>query len=392
MIHRKRILFIFGTRPEAVKMAPVIKELEKHPDMLAPVVVVTGQHREMLDQVLGLFEIKPDYDLKIMEEEQTISHVVSRTLLGLEKIINVEKPDLILVQGDTSTTFAASLTSYYHRIPLGHIEAGLRTRDKYRPFPEEMNRKMTSAIADLHFAPTRSSMNNLIAEGIKRSSVYITGNTVIDALLATIKKDNDPKKLKIDVNDKKIILVTTHRRESFGAPLRSICEALKEIAKVHCEVATVVLPVHRNPMVSETIKRTLSGINNVRLIEPLDYGSFVHLMKDSYIILTDSGGIQEEAPSFGVPVLVLRDVTERPEAVEAGAVKVIGTDKNIIIKEIDKLLNDQEAYDKMARSVNPYGDGRASERIVSILLHYFGFTDVMQEEFSVDDLKHEKVI
>ena len=393
-MYKKKILFVFGTRPEAIKMVPIIRELEKYPDMFNPLVVVSGQHREMLDQVLGLFKIKPDYDLMIMEDNQSIPQVVSRSLLGLEEIVPREKPDFMFVQGDTSTTFAASLASYYYRIPLGHIEAGLRTGDKYRPFPEEMNRKLTSAMADIHFAPTLASMENLLNEGVDKSSVFLTGNTVIDTLHMTLKKRYDSKKIGLNLRskNKKMILVTTHRRENFGAPLRNICDAVKNIAKAHSEISSIVLPVHKNPIVSDIINETLSDMANIQLIEPLDYEPFVHLMKQAHIVLTDSGGIQEEAPSLGKPVLVLREVTERPEAVEAGTVKIVGTDKEKIIQETEKLLYNKDAYEKMAKAVNPYGDGKAASRVVGKVLHYFGFTDILPDEFSVSNLKHKKVL
>ena len=383
MAHKKRVLFVFGTRPEAIKMAPVIWEIKKHSDVFEPIIVVTGQHREMLDQVLKVFSIKPDYDLMVMEQEQTLSSIVSKCMQGLEEVIVREHPNIVLVQGDTSTTFASSLAAFYQHIPLGHIEAGLRTGKKYYPFPEEMNRKLTSASADIHFAPTETAVKNLMAESVNRSAIYLTGNTVIDALQKVAKKDFSLKKAGIDIKDtgKKLILVTVHRRESFGAPLRNICEAIKKIAHKHRDVATVILPVHKNPMVSDTVHEILGGSSNVQLITPLDYEPFVHLMKMSHIILTDSGGIQEEAPSLGVPVLVLREETERPEAVLANTVKVVGTNAESITAEFEKLLTDKDEYEKMSKAVNPYGDGKASVRIVSALLHYFGFVDVKPAEF-----------
>jgi len=381
MSHKKKILFVFGTRPEAIKMAPVISEVKKHSDVFEPSVVVTGQHREMLDQVLKVFGIKPDYDLMIMEHEQTISYVVNRCLSGLEEVIIREKPNIVLVQGDTSTTFASALAAFYQHVPLGHIEAGLRTGKKYYPFPEEMNRKLTSAVADIHFAPTDVSVKNLLAEGVNRSTIYLTGNTVIDSLQMIAKRSYDLRKTGIDTKDKKLILVTVHRRENFGAPLRNICEAIKKIALKHKEIATVILPVHRNPLVSSTVHEILGAAHNVQLVEPLGYEPFVHIMKNSYIILTDSGGIQEEAPSLGKPVLVLREETERPEAIIAGTVKIVGTNTENITGEVEKLLSDRREYEKMANAVNPYGDGRASERIIGALLHYFGFIDVRPEEF-----------
>jgi UDP-N-acetylglucosamine 2-epimerase (non-hydrolysing) len=393
MSHKKKVLFVFGTRPEAIKMATVISEVKKHPDLFDPVVVVTGQHREMLDQVLKVFNIKPDYDLMIMEYEQTVSSIVCRCLQGLEDVIIREHPDIILVQGDTSTTFASSLAAFYQHVPLGHIEAGLRTGKKYYPFPEEINRRLTSVVADIHFAPTQTSVNNLLSEGINKSAIYLTGNTVIDALQQVAKKEFNLKHAGVSVKEKgkKLILVTVHRRESFGAPLRNICEAIKKIAHKHKEIATVILPVHKNPMVSGTVNDILGCADNVQLISPLDYEPFIHLMKISHIILTDSGGIQEEAPSLGKPVLVLREETERPEAVMANTVKVVGTSTENIVNEVEKLLSDGDEYKSMSKALNPYGDGKASKRIVSAMLHYFGFTDMRPEEFDASKPAQEKI-
>lgn len=384
MINRKRIMFVFGTRPEAIKMAPVIKEVEKYPDIFEPVIVATGQHRQMLDQVLRIFDIDPDYDLGIMEENQTITSIVTKSLQGLEEIILREKPDMLLVQGDTSTAFAAGLSAFYYKIPLGHVEAGLRTFDKFRPYPEEMNRKLISSLADLHFTPTKSSLRNLLEEKVPRGQIYLTGNTVIDALLAVSRKNFDLEKVGIKLDKgKKLILVTAHRRESFGAPLRNICSAIKKLAEKFRREVEFVIPVHKNPMVRGVVSEILEEVDNVLLIEPLDYEPFVHLMKASYIILSDSGGVQEEAPSLGKPVLVLREKTERPEAIKAGTVKLVGMDEKAIFEEADRLLTDKAEYDKMSQAVNPYGDGRASERIAGALLHYFGASDRLPEEFDV---------
>jgi len=384
MINRKRIMFVFGTRPEAIKMAPVVEKVESYPDILQPLVVVTGQHRQMLDQVLRIFEIHPDYDLGIMEENQTLTSILTKAMQGLEDAILKEKPDMLLVQGDTSTTFAAALEAYYYKIPLGHVEAGLRTFDKWRPFPEEINRRLTSVMADLHFAPTRTSVANLAAEGINHSSIYLTGNTVIDALLQVAGKEYDLKKSGIELaQDKKVVLVTTHRRESFGHPLRNTCQAILRLAQDLRKEIQVIIPVHKNPMVKETVTEILGEIDNVLLIDPLDYLPFVHLMKAAYLILTDSGGIQEEAPSLGKPVLVLRDKTERPEAIAAGTVKLVGTDEELIYTEAKKLLTEPAAYAAMSRAVNPYGDGLAAERIVQAILYYFGATDKKPAEFSI---------
>lgn len=393
MTHKKRVLFVFGTRPEAIKTAPVISEIKKHPDLFEPVVVVTGQHREMLDQVLKVFSIRPDYDLMIMEHEQTISSIVCKCIQGIEEVIMREHPDVILVQGDTSTTFASSLSAFYQHVPLAHIEAGLRTGKKYYPFPEEINRRLTSAVADIHFAPTEAAVKNLLSEAVNRSSIYLTGNTVIDALQKVAKKEFSLRHAGIDVKEKgkKLILVTVHRRESFGAPLRNICEAVKRIAHKHRDIATVILPVHKNPIVSNTVNEILGDAANVKLISPLDYEPFVHLMKSSHIILTDSGGIQEEAPSLGVPVLVLREETERPEAVMANTVKIVGTNADNITAECERLLTDEKEYAKMSKAINPYGDGKASLRIVAALLHYFGFIDVRPEDFDVSKAGAAKI-
>jgi UDP-N-acetylglucosamine 2-epimerase (non-hydrolysing) len=384
MTNRQRIMFVFGTRPDAIKMVPVINEVEKYPDILEPIIVVTGQHRQMLDQVLRIFDIDPDYDLGIMEENQSITGVVIKSLQGLEEIILREKPDLLLVQGDTSTTFAAGLSSFYHKIPLGHVEAGLRTFDRWKPFPEEMNRRLTSALADLHFAPTESSLQNLLEEKVPRDKIYLTGNTVIDTLLAVSQRNFDPAKAGLKLSrGKKIILVTAHRRESFGAPLKNICLAIKKLAEKFGREIEFVIPMHKNPLVRGVISQVLEGLDGVELIEPLDYEPFVHLMKASFIILTDSGGVQEEAPSLGKPVLVLREKTERPEAIRAGAVKLVGMDARKIFEETSRLLTDEGEYARMSRKINPYGDGRAGQRIVGALLHYFGAADRKPEEFNV---------
>lgn len=363
-------------------MATIINEAEKYPDILEPVVVVTGQHRQMLDQVMRIFNIDPDYDLGIMEQSQTITSIVTRSLNGLEEIILREKPDIILVQGDTSTAFAAALAAFYYKVPLGHVEAGLRTFDKWRPYPEEMNRKLITSLADLHFPPTESALKNLLEEKVSRERIYLSGNTVIDALLKVSGKNFQLDKFGIKLNkNKKSILVTTHRRENFGAPLKNICSAIRRLAeKFHSEIE-FILPVHKNPMVRNPINEILDGIDNVDLIEPLDYEPFVHLMKASHIILTDSGGVQEEAPSLGKPVLVMREKTERPEAVTSGTVKLVGMDESVIFDAVSKLLTDKDEYARMSQSVNPYGDGRASERIIGAILHYFGALDRKPEEF-----------
>jgi UDP-N-acetylglucosamine 2-epimerase (non-hydrolysing) len=365
-------------------MAPVIKEVEKYPDILEPVVVVTGQHRQMLDQVLPVFGLAPDYDLGIMQANQTLTSIVTKSLSGLEEIILRERPDMLLVQGDTSTVFAAALEAFYYRGPVGHVEAGLRTFDKWQPFPEEVNRKLTTTLADLHFAPTATAVRNLLEEKVPKDRIYLTGNTVIDALLAVAGRDFSLEKagLKLDP-DKKTVLVTLHRRESLGQPMRSVCSALRKLADKHRGGIEVVIPVHRNPQVGGIVNEFLGNVANVKLIEPLDYEAFVHVMKASYIILTDSGGVQEEAPSLGKPVLVMREKTERPDAVTAGVVKLVGTDEDLLFSEADRLLSDRAAYEAMSRSVNPYGDGCASGRIAGALLHYFGARDRRPEEFDV---------
>jgi UDP-N-acetylglucosamine 2-epimerase (non-hydrolysing) len=379
----KKIMFVFGTRPEAIKMAPVIAACQKYPDQLEPLVVVTGQHRQMLDQVLQLFAIKPDHDLKIMSANQTISDIVTRSLQGLNKIIEQEKPDMILVQGDTSTAFVAGLAAFYHKIPLGHVEAGLRTFDKWQPFPEEINRKLLTSLADLHFAPTQTSLNNLIEEKVSREAIFLTGNTVIDTLLETAKRKFDLSRVGIKPSaDKKMVLITCHRRENFGEPLQHICRAILRLAEAHANDVEIVLPVHHNPEVRGVINQLLGKTLNIKLIEPLDYEPFVHVMKAAYIILTDSGGVQEEAPSLGKPVLVMREKTERPEAVTAGTVKLVGSDENLIFAEADKLLRDRRAYEAMSRSVNPYGDGHASERTVQAILYHFGLVGNRPAEFA----------
>jgi UDP-N-acetylglucosamine 2-epimerase (non-hydrolysing) len=383
MMNRKRVMFVFGTRPEAIKMAPVIQEVEKYPDILEPVVVVTGQHRQMLDQVVRLFGITPDYDLGIMAENQTITNIVTKSLQGLEEIILREKPDMILVQGDTSTAFAAGLAAFYYRVPLGHLEAGLRTFDKWSPYPEEINRKLISDLADLHFPPTGTALKHLLDEKIPRDKIYLTGNTVIDALLQVAGRKFDLEKAGIKLpKGKQIVLITTHRRESFGAPLRHICGAIRKLAEQFRGEAEFILPVHRNPMVRNVVNELLDEVDNVDLIEPLDYEPFVHLMKASNVILTDSGGVQEEGPSLGKPVLVMREKTERPEAVEAGTVKLVGMDEKVIYDETARLLTDKEEYARMSRASNPYGDGHAAERTVGAILHYFGALDRRPEEFN----------
>ncbi len=353
-------------------MAPVVRELNRQADRFEAVICVTAQHREMLDQVLALFEIEPHYDLDIMRHQQALSQLTAEVLVRLEEVIKAEKPDWLLVQGDTTTVMAASLAAYYQRVPVGHVEAGLRTWHKYHPYPEEINRVVTDVISDLHFAPTEQARDNLLRSGISAESIFVTGNTVIDALLATVKKEYNTasgplRDVPLDKNDKKVLLVTAHRRENFGPPLENICQALWDVAHRYPSQVHIVYPVHLNPNVQETVYSRLSGVDNISLLPPLDYLPFVHLISKSYLVLTDSGGLQEEAPGLGVPVLVLREVTERPEAVEAGTVRVVGTDRDTIVRETVLLLEDRGQYERMARAVNPYGDGRAAIRIVDIL-------------------------
>ena len=369
----KKILTVFGTRPEAIKMAPLVRILAKDPRFDAKV-CVTAQHREMLDQVLDIFDIVPDYDLDLMKPGQTLPGLTSSILLGMSSVYEKFKPDIVLVHGDTATTFATALSAYYQQIPLGHVEAGLRTGDIYSPWPEEANRKLTGAITQYHFAPTKTSANNLHKENIKNEDVYITGNTVIDALFLANDIINTKMELKSTFeeqfsfldNAKKLILVTGHRRESFGDGFERICEAIRKIALKNRNIQ-VLYPVHLNPNVQEPVNRLLSDLDNVILIEPQQYLPFVYLMNRAVIILTDSGGIQEEAPSLGKPVLVMRDTTERPEAVDAGTVKLVGTNVDLIYREVQALLDNEHAYKAMSRAHNPYGDGEACQRICEIL-------------------------
>ncbi len=372
-----KVLSIFGTRPEAIKMAPLVKALNAAEGIDAKV-CVTAQHREMLDQVLDLFEIVPDYDLNIMKPGQSLYDVTTNILLGLKPILEEFKPDLVLVHGDTSTTLSASLAAFYQQIPVGHVEAGLRTGNLSSPWPEEGNRKLTGAITKLHFAPTQTSQQNLLNEAISADDIVITGNTVIDALLQVVDKVKTDTalistlKAKFPELDetKKLILVTGHRRESFGGGFERICEALVEIATAHPDTQ-ILYPMHLNPNVREPVNRILKNVDNVHLIEPQDYLPFVYLMNQAHIIVTDSGGVQEEAPSLGKPVLVMRDTTERPEAVEAGTVKLVGTDKARIVSEVNNLLTNAQEYQSMSRAHNPYGDGKACERIVAKIKQHF---------------------
>lgn len=363
-----KVMSIFGTRPEAIKMAPLIKELERRKE-IENIVCVTAQHRQMLDQVLQTFDIKPDYDLNIMKSGQTLSEITSKVLLGLESVIKKEKPNIILVHGDTTTTFAGALAAFYNQVKIGHVEAGLRTYNKYSPFPEEMNRQMVDCMTDLYFAPTLLSKKNLLKQNIDESKIYVTGNTAIDALKTTV--DRDYKNDVLDwVGDAKMILLTAHRRENIGKPMENIFKAIRRIVDEFNDVK-VVYPVHLNPKVREIASKIFDGCDKVKLIEPLEVFDFHNFQNKSYIILSDSGGIQEEAPSLGKPVLVLRDTTERPEGIEAGTLKLVGTDEEKIYEETKKLLISTNEYQKMSNASNPYGDGHTSEKIAQIIINNF---------------------
>lgn len=379
-----KLMTVFGTRPEAIKMCPLVLEMQKYPDFIEPIVAVTAQHREMLDQVLQLFAIKPDYDLNIMTAGQTLYDVTGRALAGLKDVLAEAQPDMVLVHGDTTTTFVGALASFYAQIPVGHVEAGLRTGNKFSPYPEEMNRKLTGAIADIHFAPTSTSKNNLLKENIDPAAIVVTGNTVIDALQTTVKADyrfTDSGLQKALAGGKRLILVTTHRRENLGEPMRHVYQALRKVLENHPDVEAI-FPVHKNPNVREIVDEELGKLAQVHLIEPLDYEPFANLMAKVDIVLTDSGGIQEEAPALGKPVLVLRDTTERPEAVDAGTVKLVGTAYDDVLRETSLLLDDSKYYQSMAEAANPYGDGRACERIIRKILHENGYDIKILSEFS----------
>lgn len=379
-----KLMTVFGTRPEAIKMCPLVLEMQKYPDFIEPIVAVTAQHREMLDQVLQLFAIKPDYDLNIMTAGQTLYDVTGRALAGLKDVLAEAQPDMVLVHGDTTTTFVGALASFYAQIPVGHVEAGLRTGNKFSPYPEEMNRKLTGAIADIHFAPTSTSKNNLLKENIDPAAIVVTGNTVIDALQTTVKADyrfTDSGLQKALAGGKRLILVTTHRRENLGEPMRHVYQALRKVLENHPDVEAI-FPVHKNPKVREIVDEELGKLAQVHLIEPLDYEPFANLMAKVDIVLTDSGGIQEEAPALGKPVLVLRDTTERPEAVDAGTVKLVGTAYDDVLRETSLLLDDSKYYQSMAEAANPYGDGRACERIIRKILHENGYDIKILSEFT----------
>ncbi len=382
------VMTIFGTRPEAIKMAPLVRELEKN-KLINSVVCVTAQHREMLDQVLEIFKITPDYDLDIMKQRQSLIEITNNVLKGIDDVIKEVRPDIVLVHGDTSTTFAGSLAAFYNKVKVGHVEAGLRTYDKYFPYPEEMNRKLTGTIADLHFAPTTANKNNLLKENINENSIYVTGNTVIDALKITVKNNyrfKTPKLNNIDFAGNKVILLTAHRRENLGEPLENICMAIKRLINNYPDIE-VVYPVHLNPVVQDTVSKVLGDISRVHLIEPIDVEELHNLMNKCYMVLTDSGGLQEEAPSLGKPVLVLRNETERPEAISAGTVKLAGIGEENIVSLAMDIIENKSEYSKMAKAINPYGDGNASCRIVQGLLYEFGLTNKKAEDF-----RHAKML
>lgn len=372
-----KVMSVFGTRPEAIKMAPVVLELGKCPQ-IESVVAVTAQHRDMLDQVLKLFDIRPDFDLNIMSERQTLFDITSRALLGLDKVLTEAKPDVVLVHGDTTTTFAGAVAAFYHQIEVGHVEAGLRTNNKFSPYPEEMNRRLTSSLADLNFAPTSTAKANLLREGIEADKIFVTGNTVIDALYQTVRADYEFQHVQ---EGKRVILVTTHRRENLGEPLRQVYKALRSLVEEFDDIE-IIFPVHKNPQVRDVVNEELGNLERVRLIDPLDYEPFANLMNRATLVLTDSGGVQEEAPALGKPVLVLRNTTERPEALEAGTVKLIGTNRDKVYDAAKLLLTDAQEYRRMAEARSPYGDGHAAKRIVQALLWRHELSTTPPEEFS----------
>lgn len=380
MTQRIKVMTIFGTRPEAIKMAPLVLELQKQSEHFESIVTVTAQHRQMLDQVLEIFSIKPDHDLNIMKDRQTLIDVTTRGLEGLDQVMKEVKPDIVLVHGDTTTTFIAALAAFYNKIVVGHVEAGLRTWNKYSPFPEEMNRQLTGVMADLHFSPTPKSAENLLNENKKEETIFITGNTAIDALSTTVKKEYSHPVLDKLGNDR-LILLTAHRRENLGQPMRNMFSAVKRIVEEHDDVQ-VIYPVHLNPVVRELADEVLGNDPRIQLIEPLDVYDFHNFASRAHLILTDSGGVQEEAPSLAVPVLVLRDTTERPEGIEAGTLKLAGTEEETIYSMAKELLTNQEAYEAMAKAANPYGDGNASKRIVEAIRYYFKHTEQAPEPYN----------
>ncbi len=380
LMKKIKVMTVFGTRPEAIKMAPLVLELQKQSQRFEAITTVSAQHREMLDQVLDIFHIKPDYDLNIMHARQTLTDITSNVLINLDKILKEAKPDIVLVHGDTTTTFAASVAAFYNQISIGHVEAGLRTWEKYSPYPEEMNRQMTDAMTDLYFAPTNQSKANLLKENHKEDNIYITGNTAIDALKQTVDKEYHHNILDKVSSDNKLILLTMHRRENQGEPMRRVFKVIREVVESREDVE-VIYPVHLSPAVQEAAKEILGNTERIHLISPLDVVDFHNLAARSYFIMTDSGGVQEEAPSLGKPVLVLRDTTERPEGVEAGTLKLVGTESEKVKKEMEELLDNDAEYQRMAQAKNPYGDGKASERILDAIAYYFGVADKKPIEF-----------
>ncbi|PWA12638.1 UDP-N-acetylglucosamine 2-epimerase (non-hydrolyzing) [Pueribacillus theae] len=382
MANRIKVMTVFGTRPEAIKMAPLVLQLEKN-KKIESIVAVTAQHREMLDQVLEIFRLEPDYDLNVMKKRQSLVDITTKALAGLHDVMGEVKPDIVLVHGDTSTTFVASLAAFYMQIKVGHVEAGLRTWKKYSPFPEEMNRQLTGVIADLHFAPTKQAKENLLNEGKKAETIFITGNTAIDALKTTVREDYVHETLET-LGDDRLILVTAHRRENLGEPMKNMFRAIKKLVQEHGDVQ-VVYPVHMNPVVRELANEILGDDPRIHLIEPLGVFDFHNFAAKAHLILTDSGGVQEEAPSLGVPVLVLRDTTERPEGIAAGTLKLAGTDEAMIYNMANELLTDDQKYNEMAKASNPYGDGFASKRIVEAILYYFGERCEQPEEFDAQN-------
>ncbi|UOR11254.1 non-hydrolyzing UDP-N-acetylglucosamine 2-epimerase [Halobacillus amylolyticus] len=379
MSNRIKVMTIFGTRPEAIKMAPLVLELKKRLEQFEPIVTVTAQHRQMLDQVLNIFSIEPDYDLNIMKDRQTLTAVTARALEGLDDIMKKTEPDVVLVHGDTTTTFAASLAAYYNQIPVGHVEAGLRTWNKYSPFPEEMNRQLTGVMADLHFAPTNKSRDNLLAENKIENNIFVTGNTAIDALKTTVDSEYTHEVLD-QLGDKRLVLMTAHRRENLGNNMQQMFRAIKRLVETHDDVQ-VVYPVHLNPVVQETADEILGNDDRIKLIKPLDVIDFHNFASRAHLILTDSGGVQEEAPSLGVPVLVLRDTTERPEGIEAGTLKLAGTEEDHIFNLANELLSDDSKHEAMSQASNPYGDGQASARIAEAIRYFFKDRDDKPDTF-----------
>lgn len=379
-----KVMTIFGTRPEAIKMAPLVLELERQSDRFESVVVVTAQHRQMLDQVLEVFGIQPEYDLDVMKDQQTLAQITANVLRGLEDVMKNEKPDIVLVHGDTTTTFSASISAFYNQIKVGHVEAGLRTWNKKSPFPEEMNRQVTDVLSDIYFAPTKESAANLLKENHSQEHIYITGNTAIDALKETVKKDYQHETLSAIAEDNRLILVTMHRRENQGEPMERVFQAIRQVVDLHEDVE-VIYPVHLNPIVQETANKVLGNHERIHLIKPLDVIDFHNIAARSFLIMSDSGGIQEEAPSLGVPVLVLRDTTERPEGVAAGTLKLVGTETKDVLAAMTELLDKPETHSSMAKAANPYGDGIAAKRVLEAITFEFGLSMMKPEDFKIDN-------